>query len=240
MRALPNMRLKLPGARMRLSLGLLMAACLAVASPACRPADRAPTPSTREQTESPSSEAPTVRPLPDCEGGDSNAATPLVTAECIGPLAVDATLGTLRAKFPATDTVWYGEPGYPPYAAWKFAPHGLVAVATQFHRPVNPNTPAEAWGVRPGPGVLPGGVPLNTTWAQLRKTYGGPVIAGGTWYLGAEFCALPGVMFELAMDPSFIKYDGSGNPLNLDDSARVEAVDIIHSRFRGSCPVETK
>ena len=198
---------------------------------ACQPADRAHAPSAISQAASSSARATPSPPAIDCRAVDSMATKLQVTAECIGPLAVHANLGALRASSPASDTGWHGEPGSHPFAAWQFTPRGLVVVATQFGTSVSAAAPAERWMVRAGPGVLPDSLPLNSTWGELRRRYGWPAFLGGSWTVDAEFCSHPGLIFTLDsdLDPTSVK------AADLSDSTRVESVMIGATTLAGSC-----
>ena len=164
-------------------------------------------------------------------GTDSAAALPLITPDSIGPLALDSSLGFLRRRFLARDTLFYGEPGYPPYAAVSFPLHGLTAMATQFSKAIDPAKPADTWRVL-GSGALPGGLRTPATYGELRSRIAGPVLIGGGLRLSAEFCSLRGIGFDLGEDPGDITFDSAGNPLNMPLDRAVGAVTISRSHER--------
>lgn len=153
---------------------------------------------------------------------------PAISAESIGLLRVDSTLGALRRRFPgAEDTLWEVGEGYPPHAALKFALYGLTAVASQFSDSIDPNRPAEAWMVPVGDARLPGGLRMRATWSDLRRTYGGrATLVSHALLPGIRFCSLPRLIFFLKADGDAIEVDSSG-PTNIPPEAPVAAVEII-------------
>lgn len=186
------------------------------------PPERSPSPACGHDT--------TAAPQTSITGRGAAPTLPRISAESIGPLPLDASLGTLRARFCAVDTTWAGEPGSPPFPALRFSVRGLTVIAEQFSMALNLSQPAENWVVLPGNALLPRGLQLNgTTWVDLRKAYTGRVVIAGSWELYAMFCSVPGLAFGLRSDPGDIKVDSLGNPLNLPPDTRVDWVGV----FRG-------
>jgi hypothetical protein len=138
-----------------------------------------------------------------CERGDS-VRVPQVSGRCVGPISVDSTLGWLRTKFPNAKQVPFSieDPGRGGYAGLMFHISGLEVLATQFRRTISWDRPASVWMITGSAAVLPSGVPITATWAQLRRVYPGRVFClNPELGIRVEFCDTPGLILNLEIDP---------------------------------------
>ena len=153
---------------------------------------------------------------------------PSISADSIGSIRVNASLGALRRQFLGVlDTTWEVGEGYPPHAALKFSVKGLTAIASQFSASIDLTKPAEAWMVPVGDALLPGGLRMRATWGDLRRAYGGrATLASNDLLPGVRFCSLPRLIFYLSADGNAIEVDSLG-PTNIPLGAPLEEVEII-------------
>jgi hypothetical protein len=143
-----------------------------------------------------------------------------------------ATLRTLKVSCPAArDTVRYGESDVYPAVAFPF--DRLTVSAFQYQDSLLPDQAPDTWVVQGTNGVLPNGVPLTASWADLRRAYG-PWREGGDLELGAMFCAHPHLFLVFDASPHSLTGGRSDTPSGIPDNARIGQV-LIQSRPAWSC-----
>lgn len=211
---------------------VLLAFCLCVACN--RPSRKG---ESRQQSETPDSAA--SQAVPSQASAQHDTATPTrpqcapaagsplrISEDSIGNWALDAALGTLRKRCPAArETRQYGESES--YAAVAFPLDGLTATAVQYRDSLDRNQPADAWSVEGTNGVLPNGVPMTASWAELRRAYGRGMVARGEVSLTAMFCAHERVFFTLSASPDVMDVSTSEDLSLVPDSTRVKDIGIF-------------
>jgi len=187
----------------------------------------------RQQSETPDSAASQAVPsqvstqhdtAPPCARAGGS---PLrISEDSIGNWGLDAALGTLRKRcLAAHETRQYSESES--YAALAFPLDGLTATAVQYRDSLDPNQPADAWSVEGSNGVLPNGVPMTASWAELRRAYGRGMVARGEVSLTAMFCAHERVFFTLNASPDVMDVSTSEDLSLIPDSTRVRDIGIF-------------
>lgn len=156
-----------------------------------------------------------------------------LSARCVGPLAWDSALGSIRSHFPKLiESHAYLEGS--PIAIWTFRFDSAEVVASQQDDSLNPGRPADYWVVS-GPGiVLPGGGRLPVFWGELKRRYSrGLSVSSGELGIQASTCQLPGLDFTLLLDPrdSVVSLDVDAIPSH----TRIVQVDLD----RGHPPVDS-
>ncbi len=155
------------------------------------------------------------------------AGSPLrISEDSIDNWALDAALGTLRKRcLAAREARQYGESES--YAGLAFPLDGLTATAIQYRDSLDANQPADAWSVEGTNGVLPNGVPMTASWAELRRAYGRGMVARGEVSLTAMFCAHERVFFTLSASPDVMDVSTSEDLSLIPDSTRVRDIGIF-------------
>src|SRR2546426_68986 len=123
-----------------------------------------------------------------------------ISAHSIGPIPVDSSLGAVAKLLPAyrVGTAYLEEI---PIVTWSFQLRGAMATATQASDSIDPSLPAETWFVSGSRILLPGHVPLPSTWGELRRAFPGPAMLSlGELGARAEICQLPGLSFQLLLN----------------------------------------
>ncbi len=161
-----------------------------------------------------------------------------VSLACIGPISLDSTLRSLRARFPdAKEGPFYVEdPGRGAYAGVIFHVGGLEVLATQFRRVIVWDRMASAWMLTGSRALLPQGVPITSTWAELRRAYSGRVILHDPELgIRAEFCAAPGLIMTLRVEePADSLVRANRNVDDVPGTATVSGI-LIDRRLRSAC-----
>jgi len=129
-----------------------------------------------------------------CPGYDT--AQVNISADSIGPIALDSSLGAVARVCPGyrtqSDYVETTE-----ILDWVFDLGSIRVTATQFDTAVNMSKPAENWQVFGRP-ILPDKVPLPAAWGALRTHYAGPAkLQLGELGPIARICELPWLEFSL-------------------------------------------
>ena len=142
-----------------------------------------------------------------------------ISPDSVGPLPTAARVALLRMICGGTPTTRYTEESA--YPAVKFNVGGLTVLASQsFSKSLRPGEPADTWEVTGTKGLLPMDVPLNSTWAALRRAYGRAV---GRRMDGivVMFCRFPTMFLYLDADPDSV------GPMVNSDFTRIP----LHSRI---------
>lgn len=151
-----------------------------------------------------------------------------ITEDSIGYFPVDATLNRLIELCPAA-----GEPlpaldgsGLPTLTL-PF-PHD-TAQASQNRASYDLTAGADLWMVTGSSAILPGGVPIDGTWHDLKSQYKGELeVTVETDRVAVRFCSLPQLFFELAVPSSYI-VDRRGIPdaAMIPATARIQKVIVL-------------
>jgi hypothetical protein len=116
-----------------------------------------------------------------------------ITADSIGPIALDSSIRALRRQFPdARDHKFFIEET--PVDGVDFAVGGLVATATISS---SDSFPGETWVVHGTGGSFACGLSMDATWGELRHRYGEPQVRGSELGVLADFPGLKGLTLGL-------------------------------------------
>jgi hypothetical protein len=122
-----------------------------------------------------------------------------VTPHCFGPMPADSSLAFLAAHFPQyqVDTQLLETT---PVLVWYYKIRDATAMVSQQSSSMELAAPAFEWRIW-GQGILlPGGVPLPKTWAELRSHFPGPAyVTGGELGSQVEICELNGLRIDLGL-----------------------------------------
>jgi|ERR1041385_97792 hypothetical protein len=161
-----------------------------------------------------------------------------VSVACVGPISLDSTLRSLRLRFPdAKEAAFYVEdPDRGAYAGLMFRLGGLEVLATQFRRVMAWDRPASAWMVTGSGALLPGRVPIASTWAELLRAYSGRVVLHDPELgIRVEFCAIPGLIINLRLEePADSLVRAKRHVDDIPGTATVSGV-LIDRRLRSAC-----
>ena len=161
-----------------------------------------------------------------------------VSVVCVGPISLDSTLQSLRLQFPdAKEVPFYMEdPDRGAYAGLMFRLGGLEVLATQFRRAIAWDRPASAWMLSGSGAVLPGGVPITSTWRELRRAYSGRVVLHDPELgIRVEFCAIPGLIISLRLEgPADSLVRANRRVDDVPGTATVSGV-LIDRRLKSAC-----
>jgi len=157
------------------------------------------------------------------------ATQPIVISEdSVGPLSVHAPIGKLITICPsATPTTRYAEDaGYPAFA---ISVGTLSVVASQAGMQLQRDEVASFWMIQGSHALLPLGLDLGSTWAQLSSAYGHGcrTLAEGANVV-VEFTRFPRLRFQLnyalpSVDDTFPR----GSTAPIPDSAHIVQVWIL-------------
>jgi hypothetical protein len=165
--------------------------------------------------------------MPDspAEPSSDTAAQLVVSANRIGPIPLDSSMGYVARLVP-TFTVDSGNLETTPIIGWDFNIRGFSVWASQQDASMNLRLPAYSWIIHgPGMVLLPGPVPLRlpTVWGHLRKVLRGRVeINSGEIGTRATFCALPRLAFPL--DVGF--GEAVAPPDSISPSTPISAIEV--------------
>ena len=199
---------------------------------ACRPGDqREPSGQTtiqRPDTGASSLNAPRVTVSIACSTDTAQGVT--VTPHCFGPMPADSSLGFLATTFPSyqIDTAHLETT---PVLVWYYNVRGATAMLSQQSSTMDLTAPAFEWRIQ-GQGILlPGGVPLPRTWADLRHHFSGAAyVTGGELGSQVEICELKGLRIDLGMGE-----DLSGPPDSVPPNTIIGQVVIYPTRRDSDC-----
>ena len=136
-----------------------------------------------------------------------------VSEDSIGPLPLFASISSLAASCPSgTDTVFVGPSGRRfPAKVYHF--QELSALAVQYRGAVlDSGRSPDGWIVTGWSGVLPGDVPLGSSWSMLWLRYGSAQ-ANNRNVLVVRFCRLPRMLFTMNLDS--VSLEPLGEPVDL-------------------------
>ena len=122
------------------------------------------------------------------------------------------------------------------YPAVEFHIGGLTVLASQTIEAdsVNLDDPADTWEVRGANAVLPMGVPLNSTWAVLRRAYGAAVVNTVFDEVEVTFCKFPKMSLYLDADLEAL-HPIDGNELSrIPSGSKIVRILITSWPFAGS------
>lgn len=132
---------------------------------------------------------------------------PSIAADSLAYFSVRSTLERLRGQCPAArDTLAYGETtdiGTNAYPAMSFRFADLTLTAVQYRKDLAPEEPPDAWIIAGSRGVLPGGVPLEASWAELQRSYG-KAVGNAEVEVSIRFCAIPFLIITLGTTPQVV------------------------------------
>jgi len=161
-----------------------------------------------------------------------------VSVACVGPISLDSTLRSLRLRFPdAKEAAFYVEdPDRGANAGLMFRLGGLEVLATQFRRVIAWDRPASAWMITGSGALLPGRVPITSTWADLRRAYSGRVVLHDPELgIRVEFCAIPGLIINLRLEePADSLVRANRHVEDIPGTATLAGV-LIDRRLRSPC-----
>ncbi len=154
-----------------------------------------------------------------------------VTPHCFGPMPADSSLAFLAAHFPAyqVDTQLLETT---PVLVWYYKIRDVTAMVSQQSSSMRLAAPALEWRIWGRGILLPGGVPLPQTWAELRGHFAGPAyVTFGELGSQVEICELNGLRIDLGVGD-----DVSGPADSVPPSTTIGHVVIYPSRRDSNCP----
>src|SRR6266571_878811 len=172
----------------------IMSACRR--APQKEPSRQAATNSSDSGTMGAASSHATRLPMPEACSADT-AQGVRVTSHCFGPMPVDSSLSFLAAHFPdyQVDTQLLETT---PVLVWYYKIRDVTAMVSQQSSSMELAAPALEWRTWGRGILLPGGVPLPNTWAELRKSFAGPAyVTFGELGSQVEICELNGLRIDL-------------------------------------------
>ena len=156
-----------------------------------------------------------------------------ISPDSVGPLPTAASVALLRMICGGTPTTRHTEESA--YPAVKFNVGGLTVLASQsFSKSLRPGEPADTWEVTGTKGLLPMDVPLNSTWAALRRAYGRAV---GRRMDGivVMFCRFPTMFLHLDADPDSVGPMVNSDFTRIPSHSRIARIIINRSGSGWTC-----
>ena len=123
-----------------------------------------------------------------------------ISPQAVGPLPVAAPVRQLLTICHGVQTLREAEEHN--YPAVEFHIGGLTILASQTIEgdSVNLDDRADTWEVKGTSGLLPMGVPLNSSWGALRRAYGAAVVNTVFDEVEVMFCKFPSMSLYLDAD----------------------------------------
>jgi hypothetical protein len=138
-----------------------------------------------------------------------------LTRSSLGPIPLWVSLDSIQSLCPEGEETVFSPPESADDPAFVIKVGGVSAVGVQWASALSMPEPAVLWVVTGTGATLPGGIPIDTTWAGLRDAYEG---ASGDAGMGVQvsFDGLAGFQFLLDADPRFV-----GSPETTGDLSRI-------------------